>query len=264
MRTLPRLQSNTAVGRGNTAESTMAFAPEQSAHMSTRLAIIVPVLDEAAGIAALLGELQPLRARGVRVVVVDGGSRDATVVLASPLADRVIQAPRGRALQMNAGARAPEAQDADVLLFLHADTHLPPEADRVLLPALDNSRRCWGRFDVTITGEAAALRLVAAFMNVRSRLTGIATGDQAIFVRRSAFSALDGFAPIPLMEDIEFCTRAKGLSPPLALRQRVTTSGRRWEAQGVWRTILLMWRLRLEYFLGADPAKLAQRYRLAR
>ena len=232
--------------------------------MSARLAIIVPVLDEAAGIAALLGELQPLRERGVRVVVVDGGSRDATVVIASSLADRVVAAPRGRALQMNAGARAPEAQDADVLLFLHADTQLPPEADRAVLRALDNSRRCWGRFDVTISGQAPALRLVATAMNLRSRLTGIVTGDQAIFVRGTAFSALEGFAPIPLMEDIEFCTRAKALSPPLALRERVMTSGRRWETHGVWRTILLMWRLRLEYFFGADPAKLAQRYRVAR
>jgi rSAM/selenodomain-associated transferase 2 len=232
--------------------------------MSARLAIIVPVLDEAAGIVAALTELQPLRDRGVRLIVADGGSRDATVVLASSLADRVIETPRGRALQMNAGARAPEAQEANALLFLHADTRLPPEADRTLLRALANSERCWGRFDVTISGQAPALRLVAALMNLRSRLTGVATGDQAIFVTRAAFSALEGFAPIPLMEDIDFCRRAKALSAPLALRARVQTSGRRWERHGVWRTIVLMWRLRLAYFFGADPTELARRYRAAR
>jgi len=232
--------------------------------MSARLAVIVPVLNEAAGIDAALAALQPLRARGVPVIVADGGSSDATVRLAAPLADRVLSAPRGRALQMNAGARAPEAQDADVLLFLHADTRLPPEADRTLLRALANSERCWGRFDVAIDGRTPALRLVASLMNLRSRLSGIATGDQAIFVTRAAFAALEGFAAIPLMEDIDFSRRAKALSRPLALRARVLTSGRRWERDGVWRTILLMWRLRFAYWLGADPAELAQRYRAAR
>jgi len=232
--------------------------------MSARLAVIVPVLNEAAGIDAALAALQPLRARGVPVIVADGGSSDATVRLAAPLADRVLSAPRGRALQMNAGARAPEAQDADVLLFLHADTRLPPEADRTLLRALANSERCWGRFDVAIDGRTPALRLVASLMNLRSRLSGIATGDQAIFVTRAAFAALEGFAAIPLMEDIDFSRRAKALSRPLALRARVLTSGRRWERDGVWRTILLMWRLRFAYWLGVDPAELAQRYRAAR
>jgi rSAM/selenodomain-associated transferase 2 len=165
---------------------------------------------------------------------------------------------------MNAGARTPEAQAADVLLFLHADTRLPDDADRTLLRALARTARCWGRFDITIDGRPAVLRLVARLINLRSRLTGIATGDQAIFVTRAAYAALEGFAAIPLMEDIDFCRRAKALSRPLCLRARVLTSGRRWERDGVWRTILLMWRLRLAYWLGADPAELARRYRAAR
>jgi rSAM/selenodomain-associated transferase 2 len=232
--------------------------------MSARLAVIVPVLDEAAGIEATLAALQPLRTRGVPLIVADGGSSDTTVRLAAPLADRVVSAPRGRALQMNAGARTPEAQAADVLLFLHADTRLPDDADRTLLRALARTARCWGRFDITIDGRPAVLRLVARLINLRSRLTGIATGDQAIFVTRAAYAALEGFAVIPLMEDIDFCRRAKALSRPLCLRARVLTSGRRWERDGVWRTILLMWRLRLAYWLGADPAELARRYRAAR
>ena len=161
-------------------------------------------------------------------------------------------------------ARDPAAADADVLLFLHADTRLPPDADCLLLRALANSRSTWGRFDVRIAGRSALLPLVAAMMNGRSRLTGICTGDQAIFVTRGAFLALDGFAPIALMEDIDFSRRARRLTPPLALRARVTTSGRRWDEHGALRTIVRMWRLRLAYFLGADPAELARRYRAVR
>jgi hypothetical protein len=162
---------------------------------------------------------------------------------------------------MNAGARDELAQDVDVLLFLHADTVLPPEADRLIFRAVSNIPRCWGRFDVSIDGRHPWLPMIAALMNWRSRATGIATGDQAIFVTRGAFSALEGFAPIALMEDIEFSRRAGSITPPIALRERVTTSGRRWERDGVWRTIVLMWRLRLAYYFGADPGELARRYR---
>jgi len=226
-----------------------------------RLAIVVPTLNEAATVERSLRQLEPLRQRGVLVIVVDGGSADDTLARATPLADRVLSAPRGRALQMNAGARSPEALGADVLLFLHADTTLPEDADRCVLRALANSDRIWGRFDVSIEGGSPWLRIVSVAMNLRSRMTGIATGDQALFIERSSFVALDGFAPIPLMEDIDFCARAKRLSRPLALRARVRTSGRRWERDGVWRTIFLMWQLRWAYFFGADPARLAQRYR---
>jgi rSAM/selenodomain-associated transferase 2 len=231
-----------------------------------RLAIVIPTLDEAGGIAAALAALAPLRRRGAAVIVVDGGSRDDTCRHAAGLADLVLAAPRGRALQMNAGARAPQAQaqQADVLLFLHADTRLPPDADRLIFRALSNHPRRWGHFDVRIDGRSRWLPTVARMMNLRARLTGIATGDQAIFVERGLFLALDGFAPIPLMEDIEFCARARHVTPPLALRACVVTAGRRWDTQGAWRTILRMWWLRAAYALGADPARLARRYRDAR
>jgi rSAM/selenodomain-associated transferase 2 len=222
------------------------------------------VLNEAATIEAALQRLAPLRSRGARVIVVDGGSSDDTAARAAPLADRVLTAPRGRALQMNAGAQAEEAMAADVLLFLHADTRLPEEADRLLARALADGAHSWGRFDVRLDADGWPLRLVEALMNWRSRATGIATGDQAIFVTRSAFTWLHGFAPLPLMEDVDFCSRAKRLTKPAALRDRVVTSARRWQQHGVWRTVALMWRLRLAYFFGADPAALARRYRDAR
>jgi rSAM/selenodomain-associated transferase 2 len=229
-----------------------------------RLAIIIPVLDEAEQIQSCLAALAPLRERGAFVIVVDGGSRDATVRLAAALCDRVVAAPRGRALQMNAGARCEEAQGVDVLLFLHADVRLPPEADRLIVRALSNRLSGWGRFDVKLQGRSAGLQLVSTMMNLRSRLTGICTADQAIFVEQGVFLALDGFAPIDLMEDIEFTRRARRLSMPVALRPPVLVSARRWDQAGLVRTILRMWWLRLAYFLGADPRQLARRYRDAR
>lgn len=221
------------------------------------LSIIIPVLNEADHIVAALQALAPLRARGAEIVVVDGGSADDTPLLAGPLADRVLVSARGRATQMNAGAAAARG---DVLLFLHADTRLPADADRLILEDLAQSQRVWGRFDVTIEGRHQLFPIIAWFMNTRSRLTGIATGDQAMFVTRDAFAAAGGFPEIALMEDIEFARRLKRVSPPLCLRARVITSGRRWEQRGVLRTILLMWRLRLAYFFGADPQDLARRY----
>ena len=220
------------------------------------LAIVIPVLNEGAALATRLQALQPLRARGVQIVVADGGSTDGCVQAAAALADRVVSAPRGRAAQMNAGARATQAA---ALLFLHADTQLPPDADRLVMQAL-RAGGVWGRFDVRITGQHPLLPMVAAFMNARSRLTGIATGDQALFMRRSAFDAVGGFAPQPLMEDIGICQQLKRLSPPACLAARVTTSGRRWDQHGFWRTVLLMWRLRLAYWRGASPQALARQY----
>ena len=217
-----------------------------------KLSIIVPALDEAAGIGATLASLASLRARGHEVIVADGGSADATREIATPLADRVIVAPRGRARQMNAGAAA---ASGDALLFLHADTRLPADADLLIFDSLrENS---WGRFDVAIEGRSTLLPLIAFLMNLRSRLSGIATGDQAIFARRDAFP---GFPEIALMEDVAFSKAMKRRSPPACLRQKAVTSGRRWEERGPWRTMLLMWRLRLEYFLGAAPDELARRY----
>jgi rSAM/selenodomain-associated transferase 2 len=229
--------------------------------VTLRLAVVMPVLDEAAGIEATLAALAPLRARGVEVVVVDGGSRDDTVRRASALADRVIAASRGRARQMNAGAAATTAPR---LVFLHADTRLPEDADRLLHGAFDTGA-AWGRFDVRIDGRHPVLRVVALLMNLRSRLTGIATGDQAIFVRRDVFDRLGGFPDQPLMEDVELCRRLKalggGVGRPAFLRERALTSGRRWEQRGVWRTIVLMWRLRWRYWRGESPQALAEAYR---
>jgi rSAM/selenodomain-associated transferase 2 len=214
-----------------------------------KLSIVIPALDEAAGIERTLRSLRP---GGHEVIVVDGGSVDGTAALAAGLADKVIVAPRGRALQMNAGAAA---ATGDALLFLHADTTLPEGAADLVAKALEKS--LWGRFDVSIEGRSPLLGVVAFFMNWRSRLTGIATGDQAIFVRREAFA---GFPEIALMEDVAFSKAMKGRGRPACLRARVATSGRRWERRGVVRTIVLMWRLRLAYFLGARPEDLARRW----
>ena len=222
-----------------------------------KLSIIIPVLDEAAAIVPSLQALQPLRARGHEVIVADGGSADGTAALATPLADRVIAAPRGRAAQMNRGAAL---AGGEVLLFLHADTRLPGNAGRLVAEALARGGRCWGRFDVRIEGRSPLLALVGACMNLRSRLTGIATGDQAIFADRAAFERIGGFPEIALMEDIAFSRRARRLSAPACVRAAAITSGRRWDRHGVVRTVVLMWRLRLAYFLGARPDELARRY----
>jgi rSAM/selenodomain-associated transferase 2 len=222
-----------------------------------KLSIIIPVLNEAAGIERTLSALRDIRSRGVDIIVADGGSSDGTPDLARPLADLVMSVPRGRARQMNAGAvRA----TGDVFLFLHADCTLPFDADRMVTNALEQSKEAWGRFDIRIDGRHFLLRIVAAMMNMRSRLTGIATGDQAIFVRKDAFEKAGHFPDIPLMEDIALSKALKRISPPLCLRARAITSGRRWEQNGVLRTIVLMWRLRLAYYLGTSPAALAERY----
>jgi rSAM/selenodomain-associated transferase 2/rSAM/selenodomain-associated transferase 1 len=224
-----------------------------------KLAIVLPVLDEAATIAQRLHALAPLVAHGAWVVVVDGGSTDATVQLAHPLAHRVVRSPRGRAAQMNAGACAAAKLGCDTLLFLHADTRLPADADRLIEQALARGTD-WGRFDVRIEGRHPLLGMVAALMNLRSRITGIATGDQALFVRRRVFEALGGFAALPLMEDVELSARLLRHAKPACLYPRVITSGRRWDTHGFWRTVWLMWRLRAAHALGADPAALARRY----
>lgn len=226
--------------------------------VAERLSIIIPALNEAEGIGALLAALQPLRVQGHELILVDGGSRDATVELARPQVDVLLQGAPGRARQMNAGARAARG---DVLWFVHADTGLDGGHADALLQALETGPdRVWGRFDVCINGSSPLLGLVARLMNLRSRLTGIATGDQAIFVRRAAFLEIGGYLEQPLMEDIEFSRSLKRLSAPLCLRQRIETSGRRWERGGVVRTIGLMWGLRLGYFLGLAPERLARYY----
>jgi len=223
----------------------------------TALSIIIPCLNEAGGIVAALERLQPLRQRGVEVIVVDGGSNDGSAMLAAPLADRALTAPRGRASQMNAGAAVARGR---VLLFLHADCTLPADGDRLIVDGLQTSGKHWGRFDVSLDGAHPLLGLIAFLMNWRSRLSGIATGDQGMFVARAQFDAVGGFPAIPLMEDIALSGILKSQGAPLCLRERITASGRRWDERGALRTITLMWRLRLAYFLGADPADLALRY----
>ena len=217
-----------------------------------KLSIVIPVLNEAERIGASLAALAPLRRRGHEVIVADAGSADATRELAAPLCDRVVSSARGRGAQMNAGARF---ATGDALLFLHADTRLPEDSEIFVRDALERHR--WGRFDVEIEGHHRLLKVVGWAMNLRSRLTGIATGDQAIFVRRADFA---GFPEIALMEDIAFSRLMKRRGAPACLRSRVRASGRRWESRGVLRTIVLMWRLRLLYFLGARPERLARLY----
>ena len=220
-----------------------------------RLTIVLPVLNEAAIIVSGLQALAPLRDRGAEIIVVDGGSTDGTPLLAAPLADRLIAVPRGRGAPLNAGAAL---GTGDALLFLHADTILPADADRLIAAAL--IRRAWGRFDLRIAGQHPFLAVIARMINWRSRLSGIATGDQAIFVTRKAFAAVGGFPELPLMEDIAISRRLKRLCRPFCIATPAITSGRRWERNGIVRTILLMWRLRLAYYLGVEPVLLAQRY----
>ncbi|MGB9392988.1 MAG: TIGR04283 family arsenosugar biosynthesis glycosyltransferase [Xanthobacteraceae bacterium] len=224
-----------------------------------RLSIVIPVLDEAAIIAATLQALAPLRARGAEVIVVDGGSSDGTVALARPLADRVIAGRRNRGAAMNSGAAL---GTGDVFIFLHADTTLPDRADQLIASAISRHTpdQCWGRFDLRIAGRHPLLALVARMINWRSRLTGIATGDQAIFVTREAFWSVGGFPDSPLMEDIALSRKLRRLCRPICITTPAVTSGRRWDYHGLWHTVVLMWRLRLAYYLGAEPARLALAY----
>ncbi|AHE97736.1 TIGR04283 family arsenosugar biosynthesis glycosyltransferase [Thioalkalivibrio paradoxus] len=223
-----------------------------------RLSVIVPVLNEAARLPRLLGDLAALRTLGHEVIVVDGGSTDRTREIACSACDRVLASAPGRARQMNAGAL--EAQ-GEVLWFLHADTRVPPEAAHAVLQSL-RGPKCWGRCRVRLSGRALVYRLIAALMNLRSCLTGIATGDQGVYVTRAAFVAAGGFPAIPLMEDIALSRALKrACGRPVCLPVRLETSSRRWEEHGVLRTVLLMWALRLAYWRGADPADLARRYR---
>ena len=227
----------------------------------SELTIILPVLNEAAGVAAALAALAPVINNGAQVIVVDGGSTDATVAIAvasqSP-AITVVHSSPGRAVQMNLGAAHATGK---TLLFLHADTVLPVDADALIDQVLASSNHVWGRFDVRINGKSAWLPVIAALMNLRSRLTGIATGDQAIFMTLAAFQTLNGYKAQPLMEDIDMSSRLLKLSKPACLRQKVVTSGRRWDTRGARSTILLMWRLRFAYWRGTPPEKLAQLYR---
>ena len=235
-----------------------APSPEtQAASRALRLSVIVPVLDEAAVLRRRADEFRALRRAVHELIIVDGGSRDGSLGVSRELADTCCSTGAGRARQMNEGARRAVG---DVLLFLHADTCLPAEAPDALLRALASEGGVWGRFDVRLSGSHRLLRVVEAAMNWRSRLTGIATGDQAMFVRRAVFERAGGFPPIALMEDIALSRTLRRIRRPLCLRTRVVTSSRRWQRAGILRTVFLMWGLRLAYALGADPARLHRVY----
>ncbi|OHC25855.1 MAG: glycosyl transferase [Pseudomonadales bacterium RIFCSPLOWO2_12_59_9] len=220
------------------------------------ISIIIPALNEAANLPLLLSQLAPLRQRGAQLIIADGGSEDGSPELLADLA-QWLPAPRGRARQMNAGAAQ---ATGEVLWFVHADSQLPEQADGLITTALADGRHCWGRFDLRISGRPWLLRVVAQLINWRSRLTGIATGDQGIFVLRSTFESLGGFAELPLMEDVELTSRLRNISKPACISERLTTSGRRWETHGLWRTILLMWRLRWAYWRGVAIEQIAKAY----
>ena len=222
-----------------------------------RLSIVIPVLNEGQQVDACLARLSGPRGAGHEIIVVDGGSADQTANQARPYADVVLSSRPGRARQMNAGAAAAAG---DVLLFLHADSRLPDHAAQHIAQAMTQSRKRWGRFDVRLSNDRPLLRLVSALMNWRSRLTGIATGDQGLFVERGLFQSVGGFPAIPLMEDIALSARLKKIERPICLRATITTSSRRWEIHGIWPTIWLMWRLRFAYWRGADPVALARVY----
>jgi rSAM/selenodomain-associated transferase 2 len=223
-----------------------------------KLSVIVPVLNETQELPRLIERLLRLSRSGAEIILADGESDDGSAAVAESAGLTVIRAARGRARQMNAGAAL---ATGDVLLFLHADTQLADDAGDCIAQAVADGKSLWGRFDVCISGRAFMLRVVSRMMNLRSRLTGIATGDQAVFVTRAAFDAVGGFPDQPLMEDIELSRRLLALSRPACLARCVTTSGRRWEARGVWRTILLMWRLRWGYWRGKPVQELAEAYR---
>jgi len=225
---------------------------------SCRLSIIVPCLNEAQQIEASLLSLQTLRQRGHEIIVCDGGSTDNSQQLASPLCDIFLQADKGRALQMNAGA---VQASGDVLCFLHADTHSPHNLDKHIFRALQQNQSVWGRFNVHLSGQQPAFRLIERLINLRSCISGVASGDQGIFVYRSVFNRLGGYKAIALMEDIELSKRLRKISKPACIRHAtLITSSRRWEQHGILRTVLLMWKLRLKFFLGSNPQQLASEY----
>lgn len=220
------------------------------------LSIIVPILNEIELLPALLAHLQQWQRRGCEVLLVDGGSNDGSADVAEAIGFTVVRSSRGRSRQMNAGAAKAKGC---ALLFLHADTRLPEDADQQIIQALEESP--WGRFDVQIAGDHWMLRVISLLMNCRSRFSGIATGDQAIFLRRDVFNAVGGFPDQPLMEDIELSKRLKKQGAPACLHSKAITSGRRWLTRGIWTTILLMWRLRWDYWRGESPERLAKFYR---
>lgn len=223
-----------------------------------KLSVVIPCLNEAQHIVNTLNQLQGLRQRGHEVILSDGGSTDTTLNLSKPLVDCCIQSEPGRARQMNAGANL---ASGDILCFLHADTQAPEDIDKIISEALQNSRHVWGRFNVQLSNPDYPYRLIAFLMNLRSCISGVATGDQGIFVCRNIFDKLSGYPDIPLMEDIELSKRLRQISMPVCIKKYILiTSSRRWEQNGIFKTVILMWQLRLRYFFGTSAATLARSY----
>ena len=230
-----------------------------------KVSVIIPVLNEETVIRKMLPELQWIQESGHELIVVDGGSTDDSLAVAKQYSDTAIVSSQGRAIQMNAGA---SIATGDVLLFLHIDTVLPSDSLNKIITSLDHGysqnndqlKNVWGRFDIRLSGHHFMFRIIEAMMNVRSRLTGISTGDQAIFVNKELFQKIGGYLDIPLMEDIEISRRLKKISRPVCIQDRVIASSRRWEVLGIYRTVFLMWRLRLSYWLGVAPARLVKQY----
>ncbi|HAY46804.1 MAG TPA: glycosyl transferase [Gammaproteobacteria bacterium] len=219
------------------------------------ISVVIPVLREAENISTLRQSTQTFRTLGAEVIIVDGGSDDGTLDLVRSLADQLVHAPTGRAKQMNAGA---EVASGQILLFLHADTFLSEEVFRESFDEIWGSQ--WGRFDIRIDSSKYLYRVIEFLINLRSRLSGIATGDQAIFVKKTLFTDMGGFADIPLMEDVEICRRLKAKVRPVCLNQKVVTSARYWERNGPFRTIFRMWGIRFAYWIGVSPEYLVERY----
>jgi len=220
-----------------------------------RISVILPVLNEEKTIGPTLAAVMALHPH--EIVVVDGGSTDRTRRISVEAGAKVLMTGPGRARQMNRGALD---ASGDILLFLHADTRLPASALRDIAAALNDARYVGGRFDVELDSDRWLLNLVSFMISLRSRLSKIGTGDQAIFVRRETFAELGGFPEMPLMEDIAFCRMLRRAGKVACLRSKVVTSARRWEADGVWRTIFKMWTLKLLYLAGVSPARLKRFY----
>jgi rSAM/selenodomain-associated transferase 2 len=224
--------------------------------IAVKLSVVVPVLNEELNLSRITSHLRSVIEQGHEVIIVDGGSTDNTLTIAYEITDTVIISKKGRALQMNSGASIASGK---VVLFLHADTLLPENVAEIISAACVGES-FWGRFDVRLSNNKYVYRLIECMMNMRSSLTSIVTGDQAIFIEKSLFDRIGGFPEIALMEDIEISRRLKKISKPVRLKSRVVTSSRRWERNGVFATVFLMWKLRLYYFFGVSPEKLNQMY----
>jgi rSAM/selenodomain-associated transferase 2 len=245
---MPVLQVRVVVARVHLADTTI--------YLLKKISVIIPTLNEADCIASCLASLQTLRQLGHEVLVVDADSSDATISIAEKYADAVLSSPRGRARQLNYGTTN---ATGDLFLFLHADSLLPSRSIERLQKLLDKGE-FWGRFDVQLSGSNIMFRVIEYFMNMRSRLSGIATGDQAMFVSRLLFEKAGGFPQIELMEDIDLSANLKKICRPVCLKEKVESSSRRWEQNGIIKTVLMMWMLRFRYAIGANPASLAKTY----